>query len=228
MLDDKCGLLIVNAEETENGLQDLLGYFKGDHKWAREMFREKLRGLKAQGMERLVIDLRNNMGGNDEIGFALVSLLTKEDMYGLGIGSRKNGQYICNAEHPIRGDGEFADLKAVALTNYECASAGDSLAQALGKLENVTLAGITDPCGCNQEVGGSCILSGGTVSVRYPTGLVLGEDGKPNIDTAADLISRDPVEVRIPLDYDAAMLLFRDKVDYELSWAQDYLKQQAQ
>ena len=66
------------------------------------------------------------------------------------------------------------------------------------------------------------------MSVRYPTGLVLGEDGKPNIDTAADRISRDPVEVRIPLDYDAAMRLFRDKEDYELSWAQDYLKQQAQ
>ena len=49
-------------------------------------------------------------------------------------------------------------------------------------------------------------------------------NGDPNIDTRADRISRNPVEERIPLDYDAAMKIFRDKEDYELEWAIQYLE----
>ncbi|WP_155250451.1 hypothetical protein [Ruminococcus flavefaciens] len=52
------------------------------------------------------------------------------------------------------------------------------------------------------------MLSGGIVSVNYPIGLTLNENDEPDIDTRADRISRDPVEVRIPLDYDAAMRIF--------------------
>ena len=62
------------------------------------------------------------------------------------------------------------------------------------------------------------------VIVSFPTGLVLNEDGEPNIDTAADRVSRDPVEVRIPFDYDAAMKIFRDKEDYELDWTVNYVE----
>lgn len=227
MLDDKCGYLFVNAEGTDSEVRDILGYLNGDHKWAREMFREKLRDLRAQGMEYLVIDLRNNRGGYEEIGCALCDLFTKEDWYGLGLGINKNGQYTCVSEHGIHGDGEFADIQVVALTNYNCASAGDGTALYLSRLPNVTLAGITDPNGCNQETGGICALSGGVVYVGYPTGLALDENNLPNIDTAADRISRNPVEVRIPLDYDAAMKIFRDKQDYELEWAVKLLEEQA-
>lgn len=68
------------------------------------------------------------------------------------------------------------------------------------------------------------MLSGGIVSVNYPIGLTLNENDEPDIDTRADRISRDPVEVRIPLDYDAAMRIFRDKEDHELDWAVKYLE----
>ena len=224
MLDDKCGYLRLNAEGTDSGLHDTIGYLTGEHKWAKEMFREKLRDLKSQGMEYLVIDLRNNMGGEDVIGYALCDLLTDKEWYCQGLGKRKNGEYISQSDQYIHGDGEFADLKVIALTNYDCASAGDGTSLLLSKLPNVTLAGITDPNGCDQEIGGFSVLSGGMVIVFFPTGLVLDEDGKPNVDTAADRVSRDPVEVRIPFDYDAAMNIFRDKDDYELDWAVKYVE----
>ncbi len=70
------------------------------------------------------------------------------------------------------------------------------------------------------------MLSGGEVYVGYPVGLVLDGSGDPNIDTRADRISRNPVEERIPLDYDAAMKIFRDGEDYELEWAMDFLRGQ--
>ena len=228
MLDDKCGYLRLNAEGTENSLQDTLGYLTGDHKWAKEMFREKLCDLKSHGMEYLVIDLRNNMGGYDVIGYALCDLLTDKEWYCQGLGVRKDGKYVSQCDQYIHGDGEFADLKVIALTNYNCVSAGDGTSLLLSKLPNVTLAGITDPSGCDQEMGGVSILSGGLAFVVYPVGLVLNEDSEPNVDTAADRISRNPVEVRIPLDHDAAMRIFRDKEDYELDWAMKYIEDSAE
>lgn len=228
MLNDKCGYIQLLAEGTESGVQDTLGYLMGDHKWAREMFREKLNDLKTQGMEYLVVDLRNNMGGFDEIGCALCDLLTDQEWYGQGLGIRKNGQYTCVSDHGIHGTGEFADLQVVALTNYVCISAGDGTALYLSKLPNVTLAGITDPCGCNQETGGVCVLSGGAVTFGFPTGLILDETGVPNVETKPDRISRNPVEERIPLDHDAAMAIFRDGQDYELDWAVKYLEGHAE
>ena len=175
-------------------------------------------------MEYLIIDMRNNGGGFGEVGYALCELLTDEEFYAYGSGYRKNGSYIRTSECRIRGDGEFADLKAVALTNYNCISAGDSTTQCLAKLPNVTLAGITDPNGSGQMTGGCCALSKAIVSVNYPIQLTLNEQGEPDIDPRADRISRNPVEVRIPFDYDAAMKIFRDKEDYELEWAIDFLE----
>ncbi|MBR4224798.1 MAG: hypothetical protein IKR73_08315 [Oscillospiraceae bacterium] len=224
MLGDRCGYLRITAEGTDDPDRDLIGYLSGDHKWAREMFREKLRDLRSQGMEELVIDLRNNSGGYDEIGCALCDLLTTEDMFGQGLGIRKDGKYICVSEHGIHGDGEFADLKVVALTNFNCISAGDGTSLYLSRLPNVTLAGITDPYGCDQETGGRCVLTDGIVTVSFPVGLILDEDGVPNIDTRADRISRNGVEVRIPFDRDAAMRMFGDGRDYELEWAVRYLE----
>jgi C-terminal processing protease CtpA/Prc len=228
MLDDKCGYLKVTAETMGSSFQDYVGYLTGDQKYARDMFREKLNDLRTQGMEYLVIDLRNNEGGFDEIAIALCDLLTDKDWYGQGLGIRKDGKYICVSDHKIHGTGEFADLKVVALTNYECCSAGDGLSLYLSKLPNVTVAGITDPCGCNQETGGISTLSGGIVTVYYPTGLVLNENGEPNIDTGSDRVSRNPAEVHIPFDHDAAMKIFHDNQDYELDWVVKYIEDNAE
>ena len=224
MLDEKCGYIMLTAETTGSDLRDKIAYYTGESKWAKEMFRKKLRRLKDQGMEYLVIDIRNNLGGFGEISYALISLLTNDDLYGIGLGTRKNGDYRCFAEHSIHADGEFSDLRVVALTNCACLSASDETAFDLSQLSNVTLAGITDPCGSGQMTGGCCVLSKGIVTVNFPTGLVLNENGEPKIDPRADRKSRNPVEVRIPLDYEAAMRIFRDREDYELDWAVKFLE----
>ncbi|MCR4639527.1 S41 family peptidase [Ruminococcus sp.] len=228
MLDDKCGYLILSAETIENVVSDNICFYAGKSRSKGRMFRSKLRKLREQGMEYLIIDMRNNMGGNSAVGVELCSLFTNEDRYSMGLGVRRGGENIRLTENMICADGEFADLSVVVLTNFESISAGDVTARDLAKLPNVTLAGITDPNGSGQITGGCCILSDSIVSVNYPIGLTLDENGEPDIDTRADQVSRDPVEVRIPFDYDAAMKIFRDKEDYELEWAVNYLENNAE
>lgn len=222
MLNDNTGYLLVRAEET-NIINDYVAYITGDNMFAKEQFRAALRELRHQGMTQLVIDVRNNSGGYDEVSTALASLFTKEEMYAFSLGIKDGDTLKSVDDRYVLADGEFSDIKVVLLTNMRCASAGDGLCLYLSRLENVTVAGLTNPSGCNQETGGYIFMPGG-VAIGYPTGLILDKDGNPNIDIDGTRESRNPVDIKIPLDKEAALKIFNG-VDYELEWAIDYLNQ---
>lgn len=221
MLNDDTGYLRVVSEET-NWLSDNLAYVTGNHTYAREMFREDLRELKEKGMTKLIIDIRNNSGGYEEVSTALTSLFTKEKMYAFSLGIRNKKKNYSIEDRYVLSDGEFSDLEIVVLTGMRCGSAGDGLGLYLSRLDNVVVAGLTNPSGINQEIGGYVYMPE-NVLVTFPTGIVLDKDGNPNIDIDDTRESRNPVDIKIPLDKDAALKLFSGE-DYELEWAIDYLK----
>ena len=64
----------------------------------------------------------------------------------------------------------------------------------------------------------------GNAIVAFPAGLILDENGNPNIDTDHTRQSRNPVDIKIPLDKEAAIKIFSGE-DYELEWAMDYLNE---
>lgn len=103
-----------------------------------------------------------------------------------------------------------------------CGSAGDGLVLYLSRLPNVTVAGLTNPSGINQETGGYIFLPKNVV-FTYPTGLILDQDGNPNIDIDYTRTSRNPVDIKIPLTKESALKIFA-KEDYELDWAINYLE----
>lgn len=220
MISDNIGYLRVTSEET-NFLSDVLAYLTGNHKYARKMYREDLRELRREGMTKLVIDIRNNSGGYEEVATALTSLFTKDEMYAFSLGV-KNGNSIKSVEDRyIYGDGEFSDLEIIVLTGMRCVSAGDGLSLYLSRLKNVIVAGLTNPSGINQETGGYVYMPKNAV-ITFPTGIVLDNDGNPNIDVDDTRISRNPVDIKIPLNKENALKIFSGE-DYELEWAINYL-----
>ncbi len=220
MLSDNIGYLRVTAEET-NELSDTIAYITGNHTTAREIFREDLRELRNQGMTKLVIDIRNNEGGYEDIATALTSLFTKEQMYAFSLGVKNGKETECVIDRYVMPDGEFSNLKILVLTGMCCSSAGDGLTLYLSRLPNVTVAGLTNPSGINQETGGYVYMPENVV-ISFPVGLVLDEKGNPNIDVDYTQQSRNPVDIKIPLDKEAALKIFGGE-DYELEWAIDYL-----
>ena len=221
MLSDDIGYLKVGIEEIDE-ISDSVAYLTGNHTKAREKFRTYLRNLRSQGMKKLVIDIRNNKGGSDDVATALVSLFTKEKMYAFSLGYRSNGKNISLDNHYVLADGEFSDIPVVVLTNMRCGSAGDGLVLYFSRIDGINIAGLTNPGGINQETGGKIFMPLGAV-ISYPTGLVLDQDLNPNIDVDYTRVSRNPVDIKIPFDRDAALKIFSG-VDYELEWAIDYLK----
>lgn len=220
MLSDNIGYLRVTAEETDV-LSDIIGYVTGNHITAREMFRKDLRELRNQGMTKLVIDIRNNAGGYEEVSTALTGLFTKEKMYAFSLGVKDGKDSQSVEDRYVTADGEFSDLEILVLTGMRCGSAGDGLSLYLSRLPNVTVAGLTNPAGINQETGGYVYMPENAV-ISFPVGLVLDQDGNPNIDVDNTRQSRNPVDIKIPLDKDAALKIFGGE-DYELEWAIDYL-----
>ena len=220
MLSDTVGYLRVTAEKT-NEIADSWAYLTGNHKTAREKFRKDLRTLKAQGMTKLVIDIRNNAGGYDEVSTALASLFTKEDMYAFSLGVKKGGELKSVDDRYVMADGEFSDLEIVVLTSMRCGSAGDGMVLYLSRLDNVTVAGLTEPAGISQETGGYIYMPENALIV-FPVGTILDGDGNPNIDIDDTRQSRTPLDIKIPLDKEAALKIFSGE-DYELAWAIDYL-----
>ena len=229
MLNGNTGYLKITSEETDR-FHDYLAYCTGNHNYAREMFRNDLRELKNQGMTKLVVDIRNNGGGYDEVATALASLFTKEKRYAFSLGIRKDKEYIKTADRYVSADGEFSDIEVLVLTNMRCASAGDGMVLYLSRLDNVTVAGLSCPAGCNQESGGSIFMPKGVV-VDFPVGLVMDEEANPNIDVDDSRQSRTPLDVKIPLTKEAALKIFNEEnfdsgKDYELEWAIDFLDQE--
>ena len=221
MLNKNTGYLKIGKERTD-AISDGIAYMTGNHKKAREKFRSSLQELREQGMTKLVIDTRNNGGGFDEVSTALASLFTKEKMYAFSLGHISNNKYIKETDHYVLPDGEFSDIEVLVLTNLRCASAGDGMILYLSRIDGITVAGLSNPAGINQETGGIVYMPEG-VSINYPTGLILNQDGVPSIDTTDERISRNPVDIKIPLDKESALKLFSGE-DYELEWAIDYLK----
>ena len=226
MLNGNTGYMKITSEETDR-FHDYLAYCTGNHNYAREMFRNDLRELKNQGMTKLVVDIRNNGGGYDEVATALASLFTKEKRYAFSLGIRKDKEYIKTADRYVSADGEFSDIEVLVLTNMRCASAGDGMVLYLSRLDNVTVAGLSCPAGCNQESGGSIFMPKGIV-VNFPVGLVMDEEANPNIDVDDSRQSRTPLDVKIPLTKEAALKIFNEEnfdngKDYELEWAIDFL-----
>lgn len=223
LLSGDCGYLLVNSEEY-SAIKDIACMFTGEYPEITELVGNKLDELKAQGMRRLIIDARNNTGGMDEISGAVAALFTDEKLYINGMGAEEGGEYRHIYKHYLNPVGAYKDMPVVVLTNYMCLSAGDGLAYDLSRCPNVTLMGITQPCGVNQFTGGCIATSDSEFLFYYPSKLSLDEDGGIFIDTRADRISRNLVDVKIPVTAEAAAIIFGDDgADYELDYALEYI-----
>lgn len=226
MLSDDCGYLAVNGEEYDT-IGDVIAEVKGEYPQIRELVNLKLEELEAQGMKKLVLDLRNNGGGYPIILCEIASLFTKDE---INMGSDAmivDGEYKTITEYCVMADGRWSDIPVVVLTNCECGSSGDGLVYALSKCPNVTTMGITCSDGIYQSVGGYSMMTNSNFYIGYPCFASLDENGVLMIDTKADRITRIPLDVKIPVTKEGALLIFgeNNNRDYEAEFAVRYLEE---
>ena len=223
MLDEHCGYLCIPWESFDDA-KDISAALVDDYPELRELLISRIDGLMAQGMDRLIIDIRGNDGGIDVVYEEVVSLFTKEKMvaYGAfydGKGFRKSDNWAWTVEP----DGRYCDIPVVVLVNAGTASSGDMLAYRLSNCPNVTMMGVTTTWGSAQSLGGMCLLSGGSIQVRYPIIGTLGENNEVLVDAGKDRKSSIVLDEKIPLDSKALKIYYDLDADYDLAYARLYL-----
>ncbi len=224
MLDDHCGYLCVPRESFDD-MKDIEAGLKDEYPEVKDLFIERIEGLKSQGMDRLIIDIRDNDGGIDVIYEQLVTLFTDREVISYG-GSYNGSEFIKydSWAWTIPYDGRYKDIPVVVLVNAGCASCGDILAYRLSNCPNVTLMGMTTTWGSAQSMGGQILLGGGHISVRYPIIASLDEDLSVLVDAGKDRISSVVLDEKIPLDEKAVHVLYDMDADYDLMYAKHYME----
>lgn len=201
MLDEETGYILVTQFEIVTG----------------DQFKKMIDELKAQGMKKLVLDLRDNPGGVldscvDIAAYILPddqwdgTIISTSDKYGKGVRYYSEGgkiRYEANdgggkdPRYP-KEDGHELDLPIVVLINENSASAAEVLAGALQDYDKATLVGTTTfGKGIVQSVlpleDGSAVKV--TISHYYtPSGFDLHKKGlEPDIVVEPEEIEGDEI-----------------------------------
>lgn len=96
-----------------------------------------IENMKSEGMNKIILDLRNNGGGLLEQGLLVSGLWLKDEVV---ISQRKNG--IETEVMKSKGDPILKDIPTVVLVNENSASASEIVAGALKEYEVATLVGV--------------------------------------------------------------------------------------
>ena len=211
MLSDNCSYFRVNSEYYYYGGMDYIKaeLFDGYEEMRQDII-NKMNDLKAQGMDRLVIDLRNNSGGMGMVAQNIASVFADVDFLSEKSYLTRSGKMVSLAKPAKIGKAEFSNIPITVIVNSRTCSAGDCLTYWLSKGDNVRLVGSTYPWGCAQGIGGTCLLTDCEFEFSYPVNLTLSEEGVPIADAKSDRKARVVLDYKLEYDREGVIELFSD------------------
>lgn len=189
---------------------------------------EKIIEMKQQGKEHIIIDIRDNSGGNAKMTESLVSVFApaSEEIYYCSDAKWDNktamyekdseGRFTVNNENYITGKGLW-DGKVTILVNSASASASDHFVYVMKKLENVKVIGFTKTNGSAQGVGEMKFPN--EYILQFSGSLFLDEEGEVFIDAGTDNVNKNDIDMIVPFDEEAVKTIFDNGEDYLLKKA---------
>lgn len=186
----------------------------------------RIEAMKKEGVDSIILDIRNNNGGYGFESRTVASLFVDGDIP-CELKYDKDGKVIvASTAKPIEDQGPFSDMKVVVLVNGETCSAGELMTNYLTNGKNVIIMGSTSTWGAAQSTGGSVVLTDSKYSIRFPIIPESDKNGLPNVDVGADYHTRIQMDYMIDYDRDEAVKLFENpETDYVLEEAILYLLQ---
>ena len=211
MINDHVGYLRITEESyLGDPTMDIIKCsIAGYSKELYDDLNAKLEVLREQGMDRLIIDLRNNDGGYSYLSKSLIGLFT-DQVQPSDMGYYLNGSYHTVLSPMAYGTGPWKELPLIVLVNGETGSSGDCMAYLLKAYAHAKLIGNSTTWGCAQCTGGCSILSNGEFSFFYPIASTPGEDNLPIIDARSDRKARIMLDYQVTYDKEGVLELFGD------------------
>lgn len=191
LLDDETGYIGIN----------ILADIEALDKYPRFMIErvsEILSEMHQKGVRGLVLDLRGNHGGYDQLAADLAGFFTDREAFYERIlqydGRTKKMEYIHNDEET--GNSTLEDYsmqvrpqtprfagKVAVLVNPATVSSGEGLTMAISRLPGTAVIGFHGTAGAFGMVGNAIVLPG-DIAFSYPHGQSLDSEGKVQLDSA--------------------------------------------
>ncbi len=225
--DDTCILRLTGM------IYDTNSSSTGDFSAMKEQVRENMLELKEKGIKNIVIDLRNNSGGEPNFIIAIAELLAPEGEYQYvhsGVWDEKEreykydeaaGKYVVGDGITYRGEGVWGDGQIVILVSSSTISAGDHFTDMMSIHDNVTIMGFTSSNCSGQGIRGVTFEDRGLQFSSVP---VLREDGTIYIDTDVSRQATVPLDIKVPFDEKAVAAMFENGEDYLIEYGKEYIE----
>lgn len=226
--DDTCTLRLTQMMYDTNSSST------GIYSELKEQIREDILALKEKGVKNIIIDLRNNDGGDPNFVIAIAELLAPEGEYEYaysGVWDEKEkefkydeaaGKYVVGTGVTYKGEGVWGDGRIVILVSSGTISAGDHFAHMMSVHDNVTIMGFTASNCSGQAIRGVTFEDGALQFSSVPT---LNADGSIYIDADASRQATVPLDVKVPFDEKAVTAMFENGDDYLREYAKEYAEE---
>lgn len=172
-------------------------------------------------IEQIILDLRNNHGGSDEIGSLITSYFINTNELYLNESILKNNEFIIKNKINLPGKGKI-NKKIMVLINGVTMSAGEGITYHL-KNNGIKVAGLTGTNGSMATVKRKVIMPDNLV-ISYPSIACLDKNKNILIDSDNTRNGGISPDIKIPIIKENVKQIFNDDKDYEIEFLIDYLK----
>jgi len=177
-----------------------------------DLFRQAIDEANEKGAKAIILDIRNNLGGLDDMSAAVLgsfytekTLYEYQNVYDRSTGKRALQQVNGEDALYIEPTEEYFGGTVICLINQKCVSSGEGIAMGIQKLPNGETLGLYGTSGSFGLVGAEIAMPGG-LTVHYPSGQSLDADHQIQIDSTGGIGGVSP-SVRIPMTKENAIRL---------------------
>jgi len=219
MLNDNIGYIRIWGEVDADLAQT------GNMVSTLELFRDAIGTMIDNGCKGLIIDLRNNLGGEDAMSAAMLgsfyaqpAFYEYQNVYDETTGARaivKPDGSDTTALMILPADRVFTG-RVIALINLKCVSSGEGLALGIRNLPNGDTLGFYGTHGSFGLCGPEANLPGG-LTVGWPSGQSLDADKCIQVDSR-DMVGGVAPTIRVPMNQENALRVAAGE-DVELDMA---------
>ena len=211
ILEGNQGYIVINSARVTT--KDSSSY----PEWSSKI-KTAVEKMKKEKVKNLILDLRNNVGGEGLLSKVIASLFADKEY---SFASLKNGDSFSEMG-PVEANNIWKDVNIVVLVNSLTMSNGDLLTYTLGKLPNVTLMGTTTSNSSLAIAGGNIQMTD-NMSFVFPDRYVYDENGEYLIVTPKDGESAVVLDEQIVIDEKFVEQVFEKEADYELDYCCEYI-----
>lgn len=216
-IDDNTAALRIKMMMSDSQAME-----SGDYRGLKYDITLKLEELKTQGKDHIILDMRDNSGGDGGMvkAIALIFAPVGEHYYCTdalwsdaagGYVTDENGRFIPDTANYVTGE-DLWDGKVTIIVNHNSVSAADHLVEVMQGMPDVTIIGFTEPNGSAQGVGG--VRYDNDTMLSFSGSLLLDENGDVSVDSGADCESGNDIDIRIPFDEEAVKAIFDNGEDH--------------